>query len=480
MTIKKRLFLSNILMILVPVAAAALVGLLCVGAIWLLVVSGAGLDMHDTEDFQRVSLAVTEYIEHHLEGEDDFSALTALLDSNGMAAEVYQGETLVYSFGSREAGDDALEAAAAQLTGNAVVSQNGRSLYQSHETVDGTEYLICLLGGSSSARAYGNLKAALILSVALLFLVIFLAVLLTNRFLTRFVFRKIEGPLEILTNGVHEIRDGNLDFHISYDREDEFLPVCDAFNEMTLRLRESVAQTQRQERSRKELLAGISHDIRSPLTSIQAYVEGLLDGVARTPEAQRRYLLTVKAKAEELEHLVSELFLFSKMELGDFPENAAVFRLDTRIAAAVSEAKAEYAARGLTLETALEPVTVKLDPTQLDRVLANIMGNSLKYKTAERGLLRISLKKDGARCTLTFDDDGPGVPEEALPHLFEVFYRSDPARQNPQKGSGLGLAIVEKLVTHAGGSVAAKKSALGGLNVTLRLPCAEEGGEPNA
>lgn len=136
-------------------------------------------------------------------------------------------------------------------------------------------------------------------SVIVILLTIFLSILLTNRFLIRFVFRKIERPLDILTKGVHEIRDGNLDYRIHYDGNDEFLPVCEDFNEMAERLKTSVCQIQRQERSRKELVAGISHDIRSPLTSITAYVEGLLDGIARTPEAQRQYLETIRAKAAD-------------------------------------------------------------------------------------------------------------------------------------------------------------------------------------
>ena len=243
---------------------------------------------------------------------------------------------------------------------------------------------------------------------------------------------------------------------------------------MAVRLKESVAKQQRQEQSRKELLAGISHDIRSPLTSIQAYVEGLIDGVAKTPEAQKRYLSVIKMKAEDLDHMVSQLFLFSKMELGDYPNNACPLRLEEKVEALASEAKAEYEEKGLRIETNLTPATVVADPVQFDRVIANIMENSLKYKERETGILRISIIKSETSCTLSFDDDGPGVSEESLPHLFEVFYRSDPARQNPQKGSGLGLAIAERIVMQAGGSIQAKKGELGGLRIEISLPCEEE------
>lgn len=476
MTIRKRLFLSNILMIFVPVISTVLIGLLCVGIIWISVIGGAGLDMHDTEDFNRVCLAVTETFEHKLHKGTDLSSLNTLLENNGMTAQVFYKENVIYSFGETDKNDDALKEAAEMLTGNSVVSQNGRSLYKAYETVNGEEYIIYLLGGNHSEIAYANLKAALITSAVFILFAIFLSVLLTNRFLTKFVFRRIEEPLDILTAGVHEIRDGNLNFRIQYDCQDEFLPICEDFNEMAVRLKESVTKIQQQEQNRKELLAGISHDIRSPLTSIQAYVEGLMDGVARTPKVQRSYLATIKTKVEDLDRMVSQLFLFSKMELGDYPENSIRLRLDEKIEAAVLEAKEEYKEHGLQLITDLTPMTVTADPIQLERVISNVMGNSLKYKEQEKGLLRISLIKNGATCTLTFDDDGPGVPEEALPHLFEAFYRSDPARQNPQKGSGLGLAIVKSIITHAGGSIQAKRSEFGGLKIEICLSC-EEGSE---
>ena len=122
-----------------------------------------------------------------------------------------------------------------------------------------------------------------------------------------------------LAEGVRQIRDGNLDHRIAHAQRDEFQPVCEAFNGMADRLRASVEQSQREEEGRKELLASISHDVRSPLTSIRAYVEGLLDGVADTPEKQRAYLSIVQKKAVEIDDLVKKLFQFSKMDMGEFP-----------------------------------------------------------------------------------------------------------------------------------------------------------------
>lgn len=468
MTIKKRLFWSNILMLLVPVVITGLIGLLCIGFMWLTFLNGAGLRLRGPEDFDRVSQGVTELAEHCMERDAGFSALNALLDSSGMSIRILQEGETRYSYGAPGENDEALLSAAELLGDSATVSQNGRSLHISREVSGGRELTICLFGGNTNEKTYTSLKIALAVSVVILGFTVFLSILLTNRFLTRFVFQKIEEPLDILTHGVHELRDGNLSYRIDYQRPDEFAPVCQDFNEMAGRLKESTEQLRQQEQSRKELVAGISHDIRSPLTSIQAYVEGLLDGIAKTPEAQRRYLETIKAKAQDLGHIVSQLFLFSKLDLEDYPEDRRPLRLDEAIRDGISND--EYRQKGLLVSMELEPVTIQADPVQLQRIVMNILGNSLKYKDKPQVQVFIRLQRTEAGCRLSFADDGPGVPEEALPHLFEVFYRSDPARQNPHQGSGLGLAIVAKTVERMGGTIRAQNCSPSGLEICIDFP----------
>lgn len=470
MTVRKRLFWSNILMILVPVIATALIGLLCVGFIWLSFINGAGIGLKDQEDFDRACMAITEVVENRLDIGADLSSLETLLDSNGMTITILQSGHPFYTYGEESNNDSDLMSAADFLGNDATITQSGRSLYVHRETINDKDYMICVFGGNTSEKVYANIKVALAMSVIVIVFTIFLSILVTNRFLTKFVFKKIEEPLDILANGVHEIRDGNLDYRITYERQDEFLPVCEDFNEMAGRLKESVNQMGRQERSRKELVAGISHDIRSPLTSIQAYVEGLLDGVAKTPEAQKKYLETIKTKAEDLEHIVSQLFLFSKMELGEYTENLCELRLDETITNTVSALKEEYRQKGLFIDMKLEPVTIYADPVQLQRIITNILENSLKYKNKEQGNLQISLQRMENGCRLSFADDGPGVSQDALPHLFEVFYRSDPARQNPNQGSGLGLAIVANAVQRMGGTVTACACIPSGLEIRIDFP----------
>lgn len=473
MTVKKRLFWSNILMILVPVIATMLIGFLCMGFIWFALIHGMGIGIHDPDEFEVACTAISEGVKESLENESDLSSIQAILERNQLTLRVDSEAESVYAYGEETADDGALYAAANLLGNEATITKNGRMLYARQITADGISYTVYLTGGYTNMRSYADLKTAVVLAGILILFTIFASILFTNRFLTKFVWKRIEEPLDILVNGVHELRDGNLDYHITYDRQDEFLPVCQDFNEMAGRLKEMVQRIQRQERSRKELIAGISHDIRSPLTSIQAYVEGLLDGIAKTPEAERRYLETIKTKAKDLDHIVAQLFLFSKMELGEYPKDLRELRLNEVMEDIVLPRQEEYRQKGLLITMDLEAVTLKADPVQIQRITTNILENSLKYKTQEQGNLQISLHRQENGFYLSFADDGPGVPEESLPHLFEVFYRSDPSRQNPHQGSGLGLAIVAAAAEQMGGSIQALPSCMGGLEI--RIEFAEEG-----
>ncbi len=476
MTIKKRLFLSNLLMILVPVGITLLIALGSIGVIWYAVTNGTGLSFDDSEDFYHAGQGISAAVEKALKAAPEerlekLTLLSSLLDHEAMTLTVEANGTNYYQYGNANAADAALLKASALLGNEGTLSSGNRSLYAHQIKVGNDHYQIFLLC-SSSKFSNVTLKMLIVLVALILVFTIFLSILLTNRFLTKFVFQKIERPLDILADGVHQIRDGNLDFRIQYDNQDEFALVCADFNEMAARLKVSVEQTRRHEESQKELLAGISHDLRSPLTSVQAYVEGLLDGVAKTPEARKKYLLTIKAKAEDIERMVSQIFLFSKMELDEYPLHMKMLHLDSLIEDFVKNFGAEYATRGLSLavKPALEPAAVNADPEQLHRVLMNIADNSLKYKNKEMGHLAIVLQNTENFAIVTLTDDGPGVAEEDLPKLFDTFYRTDPARRDPEKGSGLGLAIVAKAVQQMGGSVEARNAAGGGLTIAVSLP----------
>lgn len=477
MTVKKRLAISNILMLIVPVFITALIAVGCLGAIWFTFTHSTGIGFEDSEDFYRASAGISEMAvealhENPADRTDNLNALSSFLDRGSMSLQVVSNGTTVYTYG-RSDDRDAVLLDAVNLFGNEGTASDGnRSLYAHNTSVGDTNYLI-LLYGSKVELSYGTLKAVIILASVILLLTIVVSIWVTNRFLTKFVFIKIEQPLDILSDGVRQIRDGNLDYRINYDGTDEFAPVCSDFNEMAMRLKASVELTQQHELSRKELMAGISHDLRTPLTSIQAYVEGLLDGVAKTPQMRKTYLETIKSKSEDIARMVSQIFLFSKMELGEFPNNPKVLQLDNEISNLVQSVEKEYEEKGLLLKTNLEPISVLADPEQLNRVLVNIIENSLKYKNKAIGELLISLKNTEKGCRLILQDNGPGVPNEDLPRLFDAFYRGDPSRQDPDKGSGLGLSIAASAIRRMNGTIEAKNVESGGFEIIIDLPKVE-------
>ena len=297
-----------------------------------------------------------------------------------------------------------------------------------------------------------------------------LTILLTNVYLTRNLFRHISGPLDTLTAGVARIRDGDLDAPIAYAENDEFKPACDAVDEMAARLKASLEQQQREQQKKQELIAGMSHDLKSPLTSIRAYTEALLDGVAQDEAAKQRYLQTIHAREADIEAMANRLFEFAKMDMSGYPLHIEPLPLPE----ALEEAAEGRRACGIpVMLDDVPPLTVQADRELLRRITANLLDNSLKYG-GENVRVTISAQKAENLAEIAFADDGAGVPPEQLPKLFDTFYRGDAARTLPGSGSGLGLAVVKKAVEEMGGSVRAENGTGGGLRIVFTLPLAKE------
>ena len=304
-----------------------------------------------------------------------------------------------------------------------------------------------------------------------------ISVFLINYALTRHVFRHIMTPINTLVSGVREISDGNLTYRIKYDKSDEFTAVCNDFNEMASRLSDMVKQRQIDERNRKELIAGISHDLKTPLTSIKGHIEGLRKGIASTPEMQEKYLGIMQSKAEDIEYIISQLFLFSKIDIGEFPFNFKTVDIGDELDKMIASFADEYGGRGLavTLVEKTQGIFVSIDTVQFRNVMQNILDNSVKYSDKDSTRAGIFCRKTGDSVSIAVKDNGPGVSDETLTKIFDVFYRSDISRNEPSKGSGLGLAISSKIVERLKGSITAENVQDGGLGIIITLP--EQKGE---
>lgn len=473
MTIKKRLFLSNLMMIVVPVVIATVVGLGCMGLVLSVVKSGTNFGIDSDSDFYWASQGAVELAEHYIKDNSPQKKATLedVLNTGVMAIEIQENGNSIYSYGKTMSDDGNIIKSAQLLNSDGiVVTSQGRSVFRKTEMYNDKNYDIYVTG-TQHITTSKSLKIVGVFSLLAIILSVIIAILITNRILTKYVFKKVENPLNLLVNGVNEIGKGNLNYSVDYKENDEFKTVFEAFNKMTKRLKDSVEQTKKNEESRKELMAGISHDIRSPLTSIKAYVEGLLDGIAKTEEIRLNYLRIIKKKAEDIERLVSQIFTFSKLDLDEYPMKVETVALDKEIENIVENYSEEYREKGLEISIDnLNKCVAEIDREQFLRVMLNIIDNSLKYKNKEVGHLCIGLEKNENSCTIKMADDGVGVLQSSLHKLFDVFYRTDNARENPSGGSGLGLAITAKIIERLNGSIKAENGENGGLTIIITLP----------
>lgn len=483
MTIKKRLFISNTLMLIIP----ALVSIFMI-LVSLLLFMNLFYKQFMDETVQEQNLTyihktLVEQSKEFLDSNEDitdsklYHTIEKYLSSQEMKLDIYDDTGIVCTIGSsnKSQTEAVLISAMESLGGEGNISMNGSCLYGEKILVNGETYHVLIYSSSEIQESQYN-EFLVKNIIVILCIMIIAAVIVTNRFLTKFVFRKIEAPLDILTDGVHQIRDGNLDYRITYNEQDEFQSVCEDFNDMAVRLRESVEITQKNEQNRKELIAGISHDLRTPLTSIKAYIEGLLEGVAATPQMQQKYMITILSKANDIDRMVDKLFLFSKLDLGDCPFYPEKLNIGQEILSVVTSNQKEYQEKGMQILCIDIPqdLEVYADPVQLRNAITNILENSLKYKDSETVAVEIYCENSTEDVSVIIDDNGPGVPSEALPKLFDVFYRSDSSRNNPNKGSGLGLAITSKILERFGGSIHAENLQPKGLRIVMTIPKEEQ------
>lgn len=312
-----------------------------------------------------------------------------------------------------------------------------------------------------------------ILKYILGFVISFLVLtILVNIVLSYWISKSVLVPLKKLSRGTNEIKEGNLDTVIDYNKQDEFGEVCRDFDEMRVHLKESVEQRLKDEQRKKDLIIGISHDLRTPLTSISGYLDGLMEGIANTPEKRQRYLAAIKTRTGDLSRLVESLSEYNRLDSSSFhyylePGDLKGF-IENYLVSYKEEARQNYVEFQLIGNENSYPVL--FDKDEMKRVLDNLFTNTIRYRKEPCSKVIISLKRI-ERSTVVefvFSDNGPGVPEESLDRIFESFYRVDGARSNTGEGSGIGLAVVKEIIMGHRGIVHAENH--GGLAIIIHLP----------
>ena len=283
--------------------------------------------------------------------------------------------------------------------------------------------------------------------------------------LTFWVYRSILSPLNKLQEATKKIRDGNLDFTLDVDADDEIGQLCQDFEEMRIRLKENAEDKIQYDKDNKELISNISHDLKTPITAIKGYVEGILDGVASSPEKLDKYIRTIYNKSNDMDRLIDELTFYSKIDTNKIPYTFSKINVAQYFRDCVEEVGLDMEARGIELgyfNYVDEDVVIIADAEQMKRVMNNIISNSVKYLDKKKGIINIRIKDVGDFIQVEIEDNGKGIAAKDLPNIFDRFYRTDSSRNSAQGGSGIGLSIVRKIVEDHGGRIwATSKEGIG-------------------
>ena len=286
------------------------------------------------------------------------------------------------------------------------------------------------------------------------------------------LYRGIVKPIKVLKNAMNQVKEGNLNFKVDSSSMDEIGELCMNFDEMREHLKEEIAVRIQYEQDLRELISNISHDLKTPLTAIQGYAEGLLDGVADTKEKQEKYLRTIYKKAEDMTALVEELSYYTKIDANTIPYLFEQVELKPYFEDCIEELSLDLEGKNckLLFSSELEDTQkALLDREQLKRVINNIIGNALKYQDKKEGIIEIRLHDAKDMVQVEIKDNGSGIDEKALPYIFDRFYRADSSRNSKKGGTGLGLAIVKKVVVEHGGIVWAESKKNEGTQIYFTL-----------
>ena len=290
-----------------------------------------------------------------------------------------------------------------------------------------------------------------------LFVAIILILILTSVMLTRWINKGVFYPIRQLNEAMQSITKGNFDCALQNDNDNgEIGELFRSYEDMRLKLKESSEEKILDEKQNRELISNITHDLKTPITSIQGYVEGIIDGVADTPEKMNKYIKTIYTKTNELDRLINELTYYSGIDSNRIPYNFHRINVSEYFNDCVEDVGLDLESKNIQLNYSnlLPPNTrIIADPEQLKKVINNIIGNSIKYIDKEKGIIDIRLLDEVDSIRVEIEDNGKGIATKDIGNIFERFYRTDASRNSAQGGSGIGLSIVKKIIEDHGGYI---------------------------
>lgn len=304
-------------------------------------------------------------------------------------------------------------------------------------------------------------------------LVLFLIIIISiNTLITYFLSKQIVNPLIRLKNAALEIRKGNYNFHLNTNSKDEIGNLFQSFESARKQLQESEETKKKFEQNRNELISNISHDLKTPITTIKGYVEGVMDGVPKSKEKQDKYLKTIHQNVVHMESLIEDLFLLSKFDLDQSLYQFENININDYLADSYEELRFNLEEKGIRLDFEThynEKIPVKADRQQLKRVILNIINNAINYKNNTNPVIKMILTETEDEAQVEIRDNGKGIPEDLLNKIFDRFYKADKARSDNASGTGLGLYIAQKIILDHNGRIWVKSKTGHGTSIFFTL-----------
>lgn len=292
----------------------------------------------------------------------------------------------------------------------------------------------------------------------MLFVIIVILVLMAFC-MHKFILKELIAPINDLNHGMRHIKDGNFDFQLTTKYSGEIGTCFENYEQMRMCLKETAQFEVENEQKNRELISNISHDLKTPITAIKGYVEGIMDGIADTPEKMDRYIKTIYNKANDMDRLINELTLYSGIDSNRIPYHFHRLNVNEYFGDCVEEVGLDLKSKDIEFNfyNLVSPDTkIIADPEQIRRVVNNIISNSVKYmdkQSGEKGLIELRILDQIDSIHIEIEDNGKGIAQKDLPRIFERFYRTDASRNSKQGGSGIGLSIVKKIVEDHGGYI---------------------------
>lgn len=310
-------------------------------------------------------------------------------------------------------------------------------------------------------------------TITIFFAIIFVIHQISHIYITLRMEKRIMEPLEKLKNGVDQIAKGNYDVRINNNVCNEIGVLIYDFNKMAETLSKAEKMQQEYEENRKELIANISHDLKTPITSINGYIEALVDGVVTSPDKVNNYLRVIYNNTTYINNLIDDLFLFSKLDMQKLDFNFEKIKIRPFMADLMEEFNFVLKENDIGFkfqDNLLEELDVNIDRKRIYQVIRNIIGNAMKYGSQQEPVIEVQLGNNDLYVNIEVKDNGPGIPQDKLPHIFNRFYRIDAERTKDFMSTGLGLAIAKEMVEAHEGRINVNSIVGEGSSFVIQLP----------